>query len=320
MMHFNIGTLILLYPLYIYYLGYSVQFLGIAYAIVGGVNIVLRIPVGRFVDKFGEKLPLIFSIVLLSFSFLIFYLSEMTKQHSQSLLILLGLNLSSASYDLLIPLSFSLITSWAPNEKRDSIWGVTNTIANVGIILGLLVSGYVANSFSYPEAFLLAIFNGFFALMFVLMIQPFERKPKGSCKAIEVSPRDISWILKDRNTLILTLTAFLSILAASAIAPYFSIYLMIKTKASMQVMGIVWAFYYIGSVTFQIPGGKISSKIGRKTLILLGETIMGLAVLSYVFTTSPLLFIILTAVRGAASYTISPAFGALIAFSKIPGG
>ncbi|WP_235918086.1 MFS transporter [Paenibacillus lutrae] len=107
----------------------------------GGAAVLLLVPVGKLVDRFGVKLLLTPGLIcsaaaLLSLGFI--------RQYAfvYVLVILLGIG-----YALIIPSWNALIASAVPKEKRGAIWGFFLTIEGMGMIIGPIVSGKLWDTF-----------------------------------------------------------------------------------------------------------------------------------------------------------------------------
>ncbi|WP_068774495.1 MFS transporter [Paenibacillus sp. FJAT-26967] len=107
----------------------------------GGAAVLLLVPVGKLVDRFGVKLLLAPGLIcsasaLLSLGFI--------RQYSfvYALVILLGIG-----YALIIPSWNAMIASAVPKEKRGAIWGFFLTIEGMGMVVGPIVSGKLWDTF-----------------------------------------------------------------------------------------------------------------------------------------------------------------------------
>lgn len=101
----------------------------------GGVAILLMLPIGRWVDRWGTTWFLHFGFALTGFAlFLLTVVRTIPLLYVNACL--LGL-----SYALTIPAWNALIASAVPSEKRGAVWGFYLTIEGSGMIVGPIVSG-----------------------------------------------------------------------------------------------------------------------------------------------------------------------------------
>lgn len=98
-----------------------------------------------------------------------------------------------------------------------------------------------------------------------------------------------------------------------AILPYLPVFLKEQAHASVWLIGLVAAAYYIGSFSFSAVFGRISDSIGRVPVILAGITFFGIAQLLFVSTTHPVWFIFFRFLEGIGAAAVSPAALALVA-------
>ena len=98
-----------------------------------------------------------------------------------------------------------------------------------------------------------------------------------------------------------------------AILPYFPVFLQEQAHASVWLIGVVAAAYYVGTFVFSAPLGRLSDSIGRKPLIVCGVALYALASGLFVSTTSPWWFILFRMLEGVGAAAVTPAGSALIA-------
>jgi DHA1 family multidrug resistance protein-like MFS transporter len=118
------------------------------FLLAGGIiTILLMVPVGKLVDRWGTKWFLhigflISSLVLLAFTF------TKTMPILYLLVALLG-----AGYALIIPAWNSLIAAAIPPERRGAVWGFFLTIEGLGTTVGPIVSGKIWDDLGYHAPF-----------------------------------------------------------------------------------------------------------------------------------------------------------------------
>jgi MFS family permease len=99
----------------------------------------------------------------------------------------------------------------------------------------------------------------------------------------------------------------------SLMIPFLALYLFREFGASMALIGVTLMVYSIFGKFFQLFGGFLSDKFGRKTIILFGLGVESIAYLGYASASSLLLFMILACFAGFAGSFYLPAANALIA-------
>jgi MFS family permease len=98
-----------------------------------------------------------------------------------------------------------------------------------------------------------------------------------------------------------------------AILPYLPVFLKEQAHASVWLISLVAAAYYVGSFAFSAPLGRLSDSIGRKPVILAGIGLFGVAQLLFISTTHPAWFVLFRFLEGIGAAAVTPAARALIA-------
>jgi DHA1 family multidrug resistance protein-like MFS transporter len=98
-----------------------------------------------------------------------------------------------------------------------------------------------------------------------------------------------------------------------AILPYLPVFLQEQAHASVWLIGVVAAAYYVGTFAFSAPLGRLSDSIGRKPVIVAGVFFYAIATLLFITTTHPAWFILFRLLEGVGAAAVSPAGQALVA-------
>lgn len=98
-----------------------------------------------------------------------------------------------------------------------------------------------------------------------------------------------------------------------AIVPYLPVFLQEQAHASVWMIGVVAAFYYVGTMLFAAPFGRLSDSIGRKPMIIAGVALYTVACALFVSTTHPGWFTFFRLLEGVGTAAVTPAGQALVA-------
>ena len=98
-----------------------------------------------------------------------------------------------------------------------------------------------------------------------------------------------------------------------AILPYLPVFLQEQAHASVWLIGVVAAAYYVGTFMFAAPLGRLSDSIGRKPVVVAGACFYAVATLLFVSTTHPGWFIFFRLLEGVGAAAVTPAGQALVA-------
>jgi MFS family permease len=123
---------------------------GLILAIVPITTIILAIPVGKMVDKFKRKTPLLASLLVFGLSMLIFVYGDLTKVIVSLILLGVGQVMMNASFG-------ALQTDLTPKEKRGKVNGFINFASYIIMAAASLLGGYLYEHVSPQAPFMLAI-------------------------------------------------------------------------------------------------------------------------------------------------------------------
>ncbi len=98
-----------------------------------------------------------------------------------------------------------------------------------------------------------------------------------------------------------------------AILPYLPVFLQEEAHASVSLIGIVAAAYYLGVVSFSGLFGLASDRVGRKPLLVLGAFLYSVATLLFITTTHPGWFVLFRFLEGMGAAAVYPAGMAFVA-------
>jgi DHA1 family tetracycline resistance protein-like MFS transporter len=120
-------------------------------------------------------------------------------------------------------------------------------------------------------------------------------------------------MMKSRNLMVITLTQSLFMLTASLWWPYWSLYIL-ELGVSKTLLGLIFMGETIAQLIFQIPGGVLTDRLGRKKMIVLGSIFRATSPMIYVLTGS-WQFVLVGMFITQMSNMMVPAIDALIAES-----
>ena len=146
---------------------FATQYLGLSYSeysfilIIGGLSTALfLIPMGKLADKRGHKWFLVAGFAFLA---VCLYALLFSSHFYVTLLlaVLLGL-----SYSAVLPSWNALLSYFIPQEQKGTGWGILSSVEGLGIILGPVIGGGVANALN--ETFTVMISASLLAVISVV--------------------------------------------------------------------------------------------------------------------------------------------------------
>jgi MFS transporter, DHA1 family, multidrug resistance protein len=133
---------------------------------------------------------------------------------------------------------------------------------------------------------------------------------------VSIWARFLAWArntppLKYPNLGLICLGLFVDLVGVGAIVPVRAIYAR-DAGATMAELGMMASGFLLGQFLFQLPGGWLSDRIGRKPLLVAGVAVVGVMSFLFLLDDSPWYFITLRFLEGAAGGAIIPAANAYV--------
>ncbi len=119
-------------------------------AIIPITTIILALPVGKLVDKFKRKTPILVSILIFGLSMWVFINADLTKVAVSLMLMGAGQVMLNASFG-------ALQTDLTPKEQRGKVSGFFNFANYIVMALGSVLGGYLYEYVAPEAPFVLAI-------------------------------------------------------------------------------------------------------------------------------------------------------------------
>ena len=108
-------------------------------------------------------------------------------------------------------------------------------------------------------------------------------------------------------------TDFAVWLGAGTIIPYLPVFLLEQAHASVSLIGLIAAAYFVGVFAFSTYLGHLSDRVGRKPMIIAGTVLYTVATALFLTTTQPAWFIVFRFVEGVGAAAVVPAAQAFVA-------
>jgi DHA1 family multidrug resistance protein-like MFS transporter len=98
-----------------------------------------------------------------------------------------------------------------------------------------------------------------------------------------------------------------------AVLPYLPVFLQEQANASVALIGIIAAAYYVGTFSLSSFKGSLSDRVGRKPLLVSGVALFAVSSLLFTTTTRPGWFILFRFLEGVGAAAVTPTAQAFVA-------
>ena len=112
---------------------------------------------------------------------------------------------------------------------------------------------------------------------------------------------------------LIAVTDFTVWLGSGAILPYLPVFLREQAHASLSLIALIAASYFVGVFVFSSWFGHVSDRIGRRPMIIAGTVLYTVATALFLTTTDPAWFVVFRFVEGMGAAAVVPAAQAFVA-------
>ncbi len=285
---------------------------GLLISFYGLINASLQPIMGAVSDRLGKRKPLIqLGLIVMAFATIAFVVAA----RFLDLLILRAIQ--GVGVALTVPASLALMATASEKQSRGGSMGVYSTMRMAGFATGPLIGGFLLDRFGFNAAFFVG--TGFIVIG-ILMVQIWVRETittpeKGVKRSFKIIDRDLL-------TVGLIGASAATFIMASDFSMISALENQFNTRLNQTAFGFGLAFsaLMISRLLFQVPLGRLSDRIGRKPLILIGLLLMAPATALLGEVVTSLQFTGMRILQGLASAAIAaPAFAFAADLSKAGG-
>ncbi len=297
---FHIDTLLyyFLVPLLPYYannLGFTSFEIGVLFGSYALALLVATYPAGRLTNRYGPKKPMLWGLFGLIISTALFAWS------SNFVWLLIARTLQGAAGALTWVPGMALIADHFPNEQRGKALGFTFMGANLGVLLGPTIAGYLVTHFSYQSPFylgiILIVIDTIGRLFFVKDIPTIER------------PKNIPFrqFLAHRPVRIFLLAMMLATTLLTFLESTLPVYLDRQFSLTPKEIGLIFGLLALMHALTSPIIGSLTDRIGRANVLRFGLFAMTILIVLPPWMLSPLaMAYLLGAIGLTTTFIISP--------------
>lgn len=258
-------------------------------------------------DKIDRSLLVNFSLLLFPASFMLLLFA---KNH---LWILGSYILFGIFYGVIMPPLNAMVSSSIPRTLRGTLFGVFNLSWILSQIPAPILGGLLSKAVSlrFPMAVSLVLSIVVFGIFTAL-----KKTLKDISRPIQTDPvheADVDRGPLTRVLLLLCLAQLSSGLANGVLSPVVTAYLMYVIGASPAEMGLAYSIgWALASALAQVPGGKLSDKLGYRRVIVVATLISSPLILLLPFSKSLEQFVMINTLSCLFGNMAAPAFSAYV--------
>ncbi|MEE8517810.1 MAG: MFS transporter, partial [Dehalococcoidia bacterium] len=272
----GINMLMLLVPLYIIDLGFSLSDLGLVVSSAAVFMILLRLAGGAVSDRFGERIVLWFSFGALAACALVFVVSE-------TLLPLIVAQLLNGASRSVYWSAGQSYTSRSAEGDAGKTQGRLLSFESGGGILGALIGGAVVQLFGFDAAFLAAAAINGIGILATVVLPPLPRKDQFSSVRATIAPA--VRLLVRRSMGLGHYSAFMSAGYAALTGTLF-VALFKEVGYDDAMVGFLRSLMGVGVAVVAFPFGTLLAAWGTRNMAMAGLGLTGTIVILTALTGS----------------------------------
>lgn len=276
--------------------------------VVNLLIVILAIPTVWFLIRFGEIQMLLFSLLLYVVAFL-----GLSIAHSYWFLLLIYCFIG-VSFGFYATISAHITTTWFSKENRGEETGKLMAVGDISKVIFSIGIGFFAGIIGWRVTSLgIGFLTGIIFLFFCLLISRKSSSSKKEEKKLEnITHASYKFLIKQKQ---LVLSLITSSLDQGINAPFYAFlpFLLLYKGVSLQFIGYVVGFYYVGNVISRLVFGKLVDTIGSAQVLILLELTMALFIFFLTVSSSIILVSIFALLLGFVTEGTDPATVAMTA-------
>lgn len=310
-MNLGYGLILPGLSLYALSLGASRSFIGVIVSIYALAQLLVQIPAGRFSDRLGRRFFLLTGFVGVAGA------AALNNLATQPTHFFIFQALAGASAGCLWPTLMALLTEKADSSVRGKLMGTFSTVFFLGLGLGPFIGGFVSSTYGFLAAFNLwsatAILGALVCAFSVKSARPHagvgtlhgRRAPEAAGGLVKAG----FWPTFLAACTVRTRGGFCASFNNSILPLYVALFY----DATPKMIGSLMLVHALGLAFFNIPGGIVTDRFGRKLPAVLGSLVSTAGVFWYSFPSAFWSLLAAVGLAGSGSAFTSPALAALTA-------
>ena len=293
-------------------LGASPERIGVIVSVSTLTGVVLKLPSGALSDIYGRRILL--RIGVIAFGIPPFFYPFISDLNLLTLLRLFH-GLATAIF---APSALATVAELY-RERRGAALGTYTACTQSGALLGPFIGGYLAFAYGYSSAFLTA---GLFGCAAIVLFYSLHLSPppprlhdKGLASVWSEMWRGFSIVAQNRKVLVTSSTDAAKMIANGALMAFLPLY-GISVGLNAGEVGLLFTIQSLTSFVSKPIMGRVSDRMGRQPLIMLGLLICAVTFVSIPHVSELALLLVLSAGFGFGEAVVSSSSSAFVADSS----
>ncbi len=293
-------------------LGASPERIGVIVSVSTLTGVVLKLPSGALSDIYGRRILL--RIGVIAFGIPPFFYPFISDLNVLTLLRLFH-GLATAIF---APSALATVAELY-RERRGAALGTYTACTQSGALLGPFIGGYLAFAYGYSSAFLTA---GLFGCAAIVLFYSLHLSPppprlhdKGQASVWSEMWRGFSIVARNRKVLVTSSTDAAKMIANGALMAFLPLY-GISVGLNAGEVGLLFTIQSLTSFVSKPIMGRVSDRMGRQPLIMLGLLICAVTFVSIPHVSELALLLVLSAGFGFGEAVVSSSSSAFVADSS----
>jgi MFS family permease len=283
-------------------LGASPERIGVIVSVYTLTGVLLKLPSGALSDIYGSRMLLRVGVIAFGLPpFLYPFISDL------NLLTLLRLfhGLATAIF---APSALATVAELY-RERRGAALGTYTACTQSGALLGPFIGGYLAFAAGFPSAFLTA---GFFGCIAIVLFYSLRLTPPPVATEMW---KGFNIVASNRSVLITSSTDAAKMIANGALMAFLPLY-GVGVGLNAGEVGLLFTVQSLTSFFSKPIMGRVSDRVGRQPLIMLGLVICAATFVCIPRVSSFVILLLLTAGFGFGEAVVSSSSSAFVADSS----
>ena len=293
-------------------LGASPERIGVIVSVSTLTGVFLKLPSGALSDIYGRRILL--RIGVIAFGIPPFFYPFISDLNLLTLLRLFH-GLATAIF---APSALATVPELY-RERRGAALGTYTACTQSGALLGPFIGGYLAFAYGFSSAFLTA---GLFGCAAIVLFYSLHLSPppprlhdKGLASVWSEMWRGFSIVARNRKVLVTSSTDAAKMIANGALMAFLPLY-GISVGLNAGEVGLLFTIQSLTSFVSKPIMGRVSDRMGRQPLIMLGLLICAVTFVSIPHVSELALLLVLSAGFGFGEAVVSSSSSAFVADSS----